>query len=293
MRDIPAHLRQERVLAVNQLYVTLQGQRVNDNGVPVAGFVAALQGVQDAMRLMIEHLSGRSQRSGRRPKWITKQSALRVVGTRRGSLVAELALDSPPSDKNTMTAYGERAFESLQNWDGSENSTLPRAVADRLFAIPQKLPENVHLWLGNEEHPCRVQIRRTVRVIKRMARLEEAQLYGWLKAVNWNRRIAQLHRYGESRVQLRFRSTLDQVMRSLAMQYVEVKGKGTLNEKERWRSIQVEQVRSADIRRKPFDIEAFQGESSPKVFRRDRILRASEPFDVEDFNRIIREGRDV
>ncbi len=278
---------------MNQLYVTLEGQRVNNDGVPVKGFVAALQGVQDAMRLMIEHLSGRGHRSGRRPKWIIKQSALRVVGTRRGSLVAELALDSPPKDKNTMTAYGERAFESLHNWDGSENSTLPPEVVDRLFAIPQKLPENVHLWLGNEERPCRVEVRRPVRTIERMGRPEEAQLYGWLKAVNWNRRIAQLHRYGESRVQLRFSSTLDEVMRRFAMQYVEVKGRGTFNEKERWRSIQVEQVRSADTKGKPFDIETFQREPSTRVYCGDQILRASQPFDVDEFNRIIREGRDV
>ena len=41
----------------------------------------------------------------------------------------------------------------------------------------------------------------------------------------------------------------------------------------------------------PFDLEAVLNDPNPKFFSREKILTASEPFDVEEFNRIIREGR--
>ena len=281
------------VMFVNQLHVTLEGEQVSDNGVPVDGFVAALKGVQDAMRLMVEHLAGQDKRPGRRPNWIRKESALRVVSARRGSLVAELALDSPPHNENPTHAYGKRAFESLRNWDGGENSTLPREVADRIFAIPQKLPENVHLWLGDEELPRRVRIKRPVKIRKRTEIPQEAVLYGWLKAVDWSRHKAQLHPYCDSPVQLRFGPGLDEDMVRFATQYVKVRGRGRFNKNDEWQYVQVERIGRADDWGKPFDAEALLNNPNPRIFRSDDVLRASEPFDVDEFIRIIHEGRDV
>lgn len=278
---------------MNQLHVTLEGEQISDNGVPVDGFVAALKGVQDAMRLMVEHLAGQEKRRGRRPNWIRKESALRVVGTRRGSLVAELALDSPPHNDRTTRTYGERAFESLRNWDGGENSTLPREVADRIFAIPQKLPENVHLWLGNEERPRRVRVKRLAKIRKRTEIPREAVLYGWLKAVDWSQQKAQLHPYGDSPVQLRFGPGLDEDMVRFATQYVEVRGSGTFNKNDEWKYVQVERISRADDWGKPFDVEALLNDPNPRIFHSDDVPRASEPFDVDEFIRIIHEGRDV
>ncbi len=44
-------------------------------------------------------------------------------------------------------------------------------------------------------------------------------------------------------------------------------------------------------RTEPFDLEAVLNDPNPKVFRRDKVVAASEPFDVEKFNEIIRKGR--
>ena len=44
-------------------------------------------------------------------------------------------------------------------------------------------------------------------------------------------------------------------------------------------------------RAEPFDLEAVLNDPHPKVFRRDKVVTASEPFDVEEFNQIIRKGR--
>ena len=44
-------------------------------------------------------------------------------------------------------------------------------------------------------------------------------------------------------------------------------------------------------RTEPFDLEAVLNDPNPKVFRRDKVVVASEPFDVEKFNEIIRKGR--
>lgn len=43
----------------------------------------------------------------------------------------------------------------------------------------------------------------------------------------------------------------------------------------------------------PFDVDGFVSDPEPKVFHPDRIISASEPFDVDEFIRTIHEGRDV
>ena len=43
----------------------------------------------------------------------------------------------------------------------------------------------------------------------------------------------------------------------------------------------------------PFDLETFLSAPNPKLFDPEKVVTASEPFDVEEFIRIIREGRDV
>ena len=43
----------------------------------------------------------------------------------------------------------------------------------------------------------------------------------------------------------------------------------------------------------PFDLEAFLNDPNPKVFDPDKLVTASEPFDVDEFIRIIHESRDA
>ena len=119
--------------------------------------------------------------------------------------------------------------------------------------------------------------------------MESATLYGRLKAVNVDKRTAQLHRYGdEGCVSLRFAEPLDREMVRLATRYVEVRGVGKFNDAGDWTTVRVDAITAADTGGEPFD-----NDPNPKIFRSEDVIRASEPFDVDAFNRSIREGRNV
>ena len=55
----------------------------------------------------------------------------------------------------------------------------------------------------------------------------------------------------------------------------------------------LDQSSKARFREAPFDLESFLNAPDPKLFDPDSVVTASEPFDVEEFLRIIRVGRDV
>ena len=55
---------------------------------------------------------------------------------------------------------------------------------------------------------------------------------------------------------------------------------------------QVESLNRAPLGQ-PFDVDRFVSDPEPKVFDPNRIISASERFDVDDFIRTIHEGRDV
>ena len=80
---------------MKQLCITFEGPRVREDGLTVDGFVAALEGIQDAMRMTVEHLGDREPGPGRPPNWVRNQSVLRLAATRNGSFVAELTLAPP------------------------------------------------------------------------------------------------------------------------------------------------------------------------------------------------------
>ena len=53
------------------------------------------------------------------------------------------------------------------------------------------------------------------------------------------------------------------------------------------------QSSKARSREAPFDLKSFLEAPAPKPFDPDSVVTASEPFDVEEFLRAIRAGRDV
>ena len=277
----------------NQIYVTLESLRVGRDGVPVDGFVDALKGVQDAVRLMVEHLAGEDRRMGRRPAWVREQSALRLVTTRPGSVVAVLELESPDSSLSRIESYGPQALEALLDWDGSERSTLPKRVVERLNRAGPALPNEARLWLGDSEIPRRVEIMRAARPRRYARSDDEALLYGWLKMVNWGNGTAQLQMRNAGHVRLRFDESLGDRMRRLATQYVEVRGHGRFDDSDRWQFVRVEKIKGTRSWREPFDLDALWNDPEPRTFDPEEVVTASEPFDVDEFNRVIREGRDV
>ena len=120
-----------------------------------------------------------------------------------------------------------------------------------------------------------------------------ALLHGWLKEVNWDKGTAQLHDVMGGFTRLVFDSALSQKMQRLATQFVEVRGSGRFNADDDWASVQVEGISGTPSGREPFDLDAVLKDPNPKRFDPDRMVTASEPFDVDEFVRVIHEGRDV
>ena len=289
----------------NKIYLTFEGPRIREQGVPVDALVTALQGVQDALQLMVEHLARYQRKRGKPPKWIKDQSTLQLAATQPGSLVAELTLDTEALGLEEKEPYGDQAFAALQRWEGRYDSILPGAVVDRLLRIPDKLPAGFQIWLGDSEFPRRVEIGHRdefapgiaygPRIMPRALSpsTEEALVYGWLKVVNWDKRTAQLHRYGDRHLPLQFDADKDNDMRRLGNQYVEVRGEGRINRNDRWQWIRVEEITPTRSSSEPFDMEAFLNNPNPKIFDPEKVVTASEPFDVDEFIRVVREGRDA
>ncbi len=276
---------------MNRLFLTFEGPRVGEDGLPVDAFTQTLTGMQDAMRLMVEHLGGRRPGPGQPPRWVREQSRIQLTAVRPGSLVAELAMP-PPDGQLHLEDHTFQAFTAICNWDGSRDSTLPAAVTDRLYDIASALPGGVRLWLGNAETVRKTEVTRPPSAARSTVQREEALLYGWLKEVNWHKGTAQLHDYSGSYVRLRFGNEYAQNMLRLATQYVEIRGRGSFSQGGDWTTIGVEEITAARSLGEPLDVEKLQNDPNPKTFDSDNLVTASEPFDVDDFVRIIHVGRD-
>ena len=277
---------------MNKLFLTFEGPHIGESGLPVDAFAQALTGMQDAIRLMVEHLGGRQPGPGQPPRWVREQSSLQLTAVRPGSLVAELALGAPDGQL-PMENYAEEAVEAIYNWDGDQDSSLPPAVANRLCDIPSALPADVRLWLGGADTLRKTEIRRpSAAAAHSVPQSEEALLQGWLREVNWHRGTAQLHDYAGSFVRLRFSEEHAEDMQRLARQHVEVRGHGRFNQKGDWTPITVRQISTGHPSGESLDLDEFLNDPNPKIFDADNLVTASEPFDVDEFVNIIHTGRD-
>ncbi len=122
---------------------------------------------------------------------------------------------------------------------------------------------------------------------------EPVLLYGHLQGVDMSRRTAQLRLYKDEPVNLEFDAGLASAMGTLATEYVKVTGCGWFSNPETWPTVHVEQISRAGGRGQPFDVKEFLNRPNPKRFDPGQVVAASEPFDVDDFIQVIREGRDV
>ena len=122
---------------------------------------------------------------------------------------------------------------------------------------------------------------------------ESALVEGRLMAVNWAYGTAELHYIPHRIVPLRFDPALNDDMRRLATQYVEIRGRGRFKDNDEWDVIYVEQITSTRSWSEPFDLDAFRNDPNPKIFDLEKVVTVSEPFDVDEFIRVIHEGRDV
>ena len=261
---------------------------------PADCFAEVLQGIQKAIRLMVEHLAGRDPGPGRPPQWVRNQSTIGLVATRPGSMMVELAL-APPDGQTDLLDYGPQAIVSLLNWSpNGDDSHLPRHVEEGITAMSAALPEDTTLFLGTPDDTRRVVLHRTKPLAARESEAEEALLQGWLKEVNWYNRTGQLHQAVGSYIRLRFGPDLDEDMLRLATQYVEVMGSGTFRDDDNWRTVRVETVRATRSWRDPFDLEEFLNDPNSKIFDpTDIVTLALTREEWESFDRAICEGREA
>ena len=281
-------------MADNTLIVTLEDSGPSSlGGARLGDFLRALVGVSRAMRLMVEHLGERQLTRGQPPAWVQEQSELQIASLQPGSLVAELTHAPHYSKQMRLERLGPKALKALRDWDGTEDSTLPRSVTDCLYEAATGLGEQARLYFGSGDHPRRTQIRTGRPSGRAQMGSEQALLSGWLREVNWDKRTAQLHDYGGDYVRLRFDAALSDEMLRFATQYVEVRGSGRINDSDNWTSVIVEELHPTGSTAQPFDLDAFLSEPNPNPFNPDEVVTVSEPFDVDEFVRGIREARDA
>lgn len=269
---------------------------MGEAGLAVEDLWKTLTHVQRAVRIMVGHLMGADEsRRGRPSKPVREHSSLRLVRTSPGSFVAELELSPPYPAQRELLHYGAQAVNDILNWNGENDPSVPQKVAEELRAVANELSEEIDLIrLGNPVTECSLTLTRMHHVRERVAAEElDASLQGRLMMVDWKRRTAQLHNYGDDYVRLRFDAALDDEMRLLATQYVEVRGRGRFVADGSWVDFHVEQLEVARSWQEPFDLDKLLNDPAPKIFDPEQVVRTSEPFDVDEFMRAIREGRDA
>ena len=280
-------------MAEHRLTFALSDPDDSRSGGLVPEILTALAGIQDAVRLMVQHLGDRERGPGQPPKWIRDQSTLRLVEMRPGSFIADLVVEAPSDGQSYLDDFGNRAIEALQEWEGMQASTLPEDVEYTLHSTAAKLSDGVRLWFGTRDNPRRVEIQRRAAAARTSTGVTEALLHGWLYEVNWDKGTAQLHDNSGEYVQLRFAEKYHEDMLRLATRHVEVRGRGRFNDNDKWTTVEVQQVNAARSWNDSFDVETFLNDPNPKIFDPERVVTTSEPFDVDEFIRGIREGRDV
>ena len=123
--------------------------------------------------------------------------------------------------------------------------------------------------------------------------VEKASIWGYLRAVDWTNKTARLERIVGKPVPLKFGDELAEDMRRFATEYAQIRGEGVISAADdEWVSVNVTSIEGDRDPYKPFDMEEFLAQPR-KPFRFEDLKPPSEPFDVDEFNRIIREGRDV
>ena len=279
----------------DRLDITFEGPHVDEAGVPVSDFRAVVEHTEAALRAMLLHMAGSAGGRGRPPEWVRQQSSLRLIGTSPGSLRASFLL-VPATKEQALINIGQEALGNILGSQGPADPALPDPVRGHLGRIGTDLSDEVSgVLLGGANGRTSLRIRREQRSKRPHRDLEPAVLHGLLLEVNWERHTAQLHEpYGPDRyVQLRFDPALDDDMRRLATQYVTVRGSGRFGGDDHWASVHVEDIEGDRSMWEPFDREAFLNDPNPKIFDPAEVVRASEPFDVDEFIRVIREGRNA
>ena len=124
--------------------------------------------------------------------------------------------------------------------------------------------------------------------------VEKASIWGYLRAVDWTNKTARLERIVGKPVPLKFGDDLAEDMRRFATEYAQIRGEGVIGPDDEWVSVKVASITGTRNKFEPFDMEEFLARPrKPSDFKALPQLPPDDDFDVDDFNRIIREGRNV
>lgn len=247
--------------------------------------------LREALRLLLEQDAERIPREGRGAGWALRESSMRVGAPAPGSVLVPLfvgpAGGSPPGWRD----YREAAIARLLARDD-----LPRGVEDALEAIAVGLSAAVtSVRLGDPANGRGLVMRRRTPETPETQGAEGSEiaiLDGWLREVNWAQGTAQLHDYyGEEIVRLRFEPALADAIRRRANQFAIVRGRGQFDADGNWKVVRIEELRAPRSRWEPFDRKSLLDDPNLKIFDPDDVVLSREPFDVDEFLRIVRKDR--
>ena len=126
------------------------------------------------------------------------------------------------------------------------------------------------------------------REISSLGEPEPALMYGRLVDVDPAAGTAVLRDYPDCRVPLRLSAAQVGEALKLRQKFVRVAGQGWFDENDQWIVVVVDEISPPEP---PRSIDEILNDPNPKIFDPDKVVRASEPFDVDDFLRAIYEGR--
>lgn len=118
---------------------------------------------------------------------------------------------------------------------------------------------------------------------------ESALIRGRLQNVDLKQGTARLDTFMDHQIPLRFDTALGEDMRRLETRHVRVDGRGWISDEDEWIVVIIEKIitSSSEVR----TVEEILNDPNPKLFDADEVVTAREPFDVDEFLRIIYEGR--
>ena len=120
---------------------------------------------------------------------------------------------------------------------------------------------------------------------------EKAAIWGYLCALDWTHMTGRLEQIMGNPVPLKFAAGLAEDMRRHANQYVLIRGKGIIDDvSDEWVIVKVGTIEADRDMYKPFDMKEFNARRR-KPFKVGDLKPASEPFNVDEFIRSIRESR--
>ena len=308
-------------MATTQLNVTFEGPGAAD-GVSISDLNKVLTRVQKAVRLMVEHLANVESKT--RPKdWVRRESELKISGTSPGSFNVGLELASPSHNSALLEqshTLGSEAISGILNWrpdldqiysaqqerntaympqEWIDKPLLPANVAAELRNIHKGVSQNiglVTLWAYHDSRQVVIPRPKSVRTLRKATRIiDGATIWGYLRSLDWPNKTGRLERIMGKPVPLKFAEGLDEDMRRLANRYVQIRGKGKLDEvADEWIDVSVNSITGTRNKFEPFDRDELL-DRPIKPFDPESLhsLSPDDDFDVDEFIRIIHEGRDV